>query len=114
MAEPQRGEVWFARLGPPAGRELAAERPVVIVKDDSADFSGLTIVVPLTSQLRRYQPRLTVIIPGGEGGLRQDSLALTYNVRALDMAKLSHRLGVLSNARLAEIGDSLAAVLGLA
>ena len=113
MAEPQRGEVWFAHLGPPAGRELAAERPVVILKNDDADFHGVTIVVPFTSQLRRYRPRITVRVPAGEGGLREHSLALSYNVRALDIAKLSHRLGRLHDERLTEIEDSLSFVLGL-
>ena len=103
MAEPLRGEVWLADLGQPTGRETATPRPVVVVKEDAANTPNLTIIVPLTSQLQRRQ-----------AGLRQDSLALCYNVRVLDTAKLSHRLVVLSNARVEEIGDSLAAVLGLA
>ena len=114
MAEPLRGEVWFADLGQPTGRETAMPRPVVVVKEDAANTPNLTIIVPLTSQLQRRQASITVDIPAGEAGLRQDSLALCYNVRVLDTAKLSHRLGVLSNARLEEIGDSLSIVLGLA
>ena len=114
MAEPQRGEVWFADLGEPTGREIAMQRPVVIVKEDAAHTPNLTIIVPLTSQLQRSQSSMTVAIPAGEAGLRQDSVALCYNVRALDTAKLSHQLGMLSSARLGEIGDSLATVLGLA
>lgn len=113
MAEPQRGEVWFAHLGPPVGHEVAASRPVVIVKTDETTTPGVTIVVPLTAQLRRRHPRTTVVIPAGEAGLRQDSLALCYNIRVLDTAKLAYRMGGLPTARLEEIGDRLAFLLGL-
>lgn len=57
--------------------------------------------------------RLTVDIPAGEAGLRQDSLALCYNIRVLDTAKLVYRMGGLPSARLEEIGDRLAFLLGL-
>ncbi|MCY4582268.1 MAG: type II toxin-antitoxin system PemK/MazF family toxin [Chloroflexi bacterium] len=113
MAEPLRGEIWFADLGRPTGREVAMERPVVIVKADAANARNLTIVVPLTSQLQRRQPAVTVDIPAGEGGLQRDSLALCYNIRALDTARLSHRMGRVDGARLAEIEDSLSFTLGL-
>ncbi|MDE2838010.1 MAG: type II toxin-antitoxin system PemK/MazF family toxin [Chloroflexota bacterium] len=113
MAEPLRGEVWFADLGQPTGREMAMQRPVVIVKEDAANAPNLTIVVPLTSQPQRRQPAVTVDVPAGEGGLRQDSVALCYNIRVLDTAKLSHRMGQVNDARLAEIADSLSFVLGL-
>ena len=113
MAEPQRGEVWFADLGKPTGRELAMERPVVVIKGDDAAAPNLTIVVPLTTQVRRREPSVTVDIPAGEAGLRQDSLALCYNIRVLDTAKLAYRMGGLPSARLEEIGDRLAFLLGL-
>ena len=113
MAEPQRGEVWFADLGPPVGHELAASRPVVVVKTDETVMPGVTIVVPFTSQLRRMNPRTTVAVPAGEAGLRQDSLALCYNIRVLDTAKLAYRMGALRDSRLQEIADRLTFLLGL-
>ncbi len=113
MAEPQRGEVWFADLGKPTGREVAMQRPVVIVKGDGAEALNLTIVVPLTTQLRRREPSVTVDIPAGEAGLRQDSLALCYNIRVLDPAKLAYRMGALRDSRLQEIADRLTFLLGL-
>ena len=113
MAEPLRGEVWFADLGQPTGRQMAMQRPVILVKDDAANAPNLTVVVPLTSQLQRRQLSVTVDIPAGEAGLRQDSLALCYNIRVLDTAKLSHRMGRVEDARLAKIADSLSFILGL-
>ena len=62
------------------------ERPVVVIKGDDAAAPNLTIVVPLTTQVRRREPSVTVDIPAGEAGLRQDSLALCYNIRVLDTA----------------------------
>ena len=89
------------------------DRPVVVIKEDDATAPNLTVVVPLTTQIHRREPSVTVDIPAGEAGLRQDSLALCYNIRALDTAKLVHRMGSLPDARLEEIGDRLTFLLGL-
>ncbi len=114
MAGALRGEVWLADLGPPAGRELAMARPVVIVKADRVDTQNLTIVVPLTSQLRFRNPPLTVDIPMREGGLGRDSLALCHNIRVLDIEKLSRRIGILGLPYLDRIERGLAILLGFA
>lgn len=113
MADPKRGEVWFADLGEPTGRELAYERPVVIVMSDEIPIKGITVVVPLTSRLRRSRVPLAVEIPAGEAGLRENSVALCHNVHALDTAKLRRKVGDLGQPLLARIERRLSELLSL-
>ena len=83
----------LANLVEPTGRELAYERPVIIVMSDGIPIKGVTVVVPLTAQLRRSQMPLAVEFPAGEAGLRENSVALCHNVHALDAAKLRRKVG---------------------
>lgn len=113
MADPKRGEVWVANLDEPTGRELAYERPVIIVMSDRIPIKGVTVVVPLTAQLRRSQMPLAVEIPAGEAGLRENSVALCHNVHALDAAKLRRKIGDLDPFYLARIERRLSELLSL-
>ena len=112
--QPRRGEIWLADLGPPTGRALALRHPVVVVKSNDVPIAGLTIVVPVTSQLRHRRRALTVEIPAFEGGLERDSLALCHNIQVLDTTRLVHRIGDLSPLYLSRIELRLIQLLGLA
>lgn len=58
------------------GLEQAGIRPVVIVQRDNLErFTRTVVGIPLTSNLRRAQVPGTTVIPAGEGGLAQDSVA---------------------------------------
>lgn len=52
-------------------------------------------MVPLTTNVTRLSPS-HVLIPRGEGGLTEDSKALTEQIRAMDKQRLIIRIGVLS------------------
>lgn len=110
---PERGEVWFANLGPITGREQALERPVIIVKADWIHLARLTIVVPVTSNLKRRRSGLTVNLPAGEAGLTEDSLALCHDLRVLDLQKLGHLMGELSIESLSSVETAMISILDL-
>ena len=57
--------------------------------------SQLVIVVPLTTNVTRLSPS-HVLLPRGEGGLAEDSKALTEQIRAMDKQRLTARSGALS------------------
>ena len=91
-----RGDVFWANLDPTIGVEIKKARPVVVVSNNVINQrSQLTIVVPLTSNVDRLSPS-HVLIPRGEGGLDQDSKALTEQIRAMDKQRLTSKIGVLS------------------
>jgi mRNA interferase MazF len=91
------GEIQLADLNPSRGSEQAGIRPVIIVQRENLHrFTRTVVVIPLTSNLRRAQIPGTILIPAGEGGLTQDSVALCYQIVVLDRERLQHHLGNLS------------------
>jgi mRNA interferase MazF len=93
----KRGDVFWANLDPTVGVEIKKTRPVVVVSNNVINqHSQLVIVVPLTTNITRLSPS-HVLIPAGEGGLSQDSKAVTEQIRAMDKRRLASRVGLLSN-----------------
>jgi mRNA interferase MazF len=110
----RRGEVWRADLSPTRGTEQSGVRPVLVVQTDRANpHSPHTIIVPFTTRLRHKLLPSHVLVPAGEGGLTQDSVALCEQVRVIDQGRLMGRLGNLSSQRMQEMGDALKAILEL-
>ena len=109
-----RGEVWRADGAPTRGTEQSGVRPILIVQTDHANLhSPHTIIVPFTMRIRHKLSPSHVLIPAGEGGLTQDSVALCEQIRVLDLGRLMVRLGNLSPQRMQEISDALRTILEL-
>jgi mRNA interferase MazF len=107
-----RGEVWRADLAPTRGTEQSGARPVLIVQTDRANpHSPHTIIVPFTTRIRQKLLPSHVLIPAGEGGLTQDSVALCEQIRVIDLSRLMTRLGTLSTQRMQEIADAMKTIL---
>ena len=109
-----RGEVRRADLSPTRGTEQSGVRPILIVQTDRANpHSPHTIVVPFTTRIRHKLLPSHALIPAGEGGLTQGSVALCEQMRVIDTSRLMVRLGNLSPQRMQEIADALRAILEL-
>ncbi|HXP92996.1 MAG TPA: type II toxin-antitoxin system PemK/MazF family toxin [Candidatus Binatia bacterium] len=114
MDSPARSEVWIVSLDPTVGSEQRKTRPCVVVQRDAANrASPTTIIVPLTDARGRTGDLLRPFVPGGEGGLSKDSLALCNQVRTVDRARLRARLGVLAQRHMSEIDRGLRAIMDL-
>jgi mRNA interferase MazF len=111
---PKRGEVWLVDLGIPKGYEQAGERPAVVIQTDDLSRLSTVIVIPLTTAHHETSQRGTVILPVVKGTLEKKSVALCYQIRALDKYRLKKRLGELPSNTLLEIETTTAYVLGLA
>lgn len=110
----QKGEIFMADLNPVVGSEQAGFRPVVIVQNSILNrVSRTVVVIPFTTNLKRAELPSGVLVNAGEGGLRQDSVALCSQIRVLDKSRLKNRLGTLSDDWLAKIEDTLAFVLDM-
>jgi mRNA interferase MazF len=84
-----RGDIYLADLNPSRGSEQAGIRPVIIVQHNNIDrFTSTVVVIPLTSNLRRAQIPRTMVIPAGQGGLNQESVALCYQIVVIDRQRL--------------------------
>ena len=90
----ERGEIWWAELGEPAGAEPGYRRPLLIVQTDAFNRSriGTTIAVVLTSNLRLADAPGNVLLPSDASGLPKDSVANVSQVVTLAKAQLSERV----------------------
>jgi mRNA interferase MazF len=79
---------------------------------DKGDFSFLKKSL-VTTNLRRAQVPGTTLVPAGEGGLTQDSVALCYQIVVLDQQRLIHKLGTLSPTYLLALEQALKYTLNL-
>ncbi len=109
----KRGEVWLADLNPTRGSEQGGTRPVIIFQNDIVSrFSTTVITIPLTTNLRRASLPTCLLIPSGDGGLAQDSVALCYQLRFLDRTRLQRKLGELTPETLINLEGIVLLTLG--
>jgi len=109
------GEVYRARLEPVEGSEQGKTRPVVVLQNpDLGRFTSTAMCIPLTTNLNRLGLPGTCIIPKGEGGLDQESVALAFQMRALDGSRLGKRFGKVSTKTLEALADAALNALGIA
>jgi mRNA interferase MazF len=112
----RRGEVYFVDLNPTSGREQAGRRPVLVVSNDTLNARPLVVaVVPGTSG-----HHVPADYPGnvrgaaGEANLPQETIFMTFQIRALDPNRFSGRpVGQLGAQRMTEVDEALAWSLGL-
>lgn len=103
-----KSEIFLADLGATSGSEQAGDRPVIIFQNDTISrYSRTTVIIPLTTNLRRAQIPGCVLLKKGEGGLLQDSVALCFQIRVLDNARLKQKIGILSPAYTKKIEEAL-------
>jgi mRNA interferase MazF len=109
MVEPRRGDVWWVRLDPTLGSEIAKTRPCVIVSGNVFNRLRRTVVViPLSTS---PQPGAPVLVP-----VRCDDrkvVAVTDQIRAITKQRLDRRLGELSAEDLQAVEQGIREVLEL-
>lgn len=113
----KRGEVHWADLTPRSGSEQTGRRPVIVISHDG--FNQIPgwksiIVAPIsTSASQSKRGPTVVVIPAGAGGLPRESLAVCHQVRSLDRAKLTKRIGTLPAEVLRQVELGLKAAMDL-
>lgn len=111
----QRGEVYLLDFSPASGHEMTGPHPCVIVQNDIGNqFSSLSIVVAVTSNLRVASLPIGVRISAGVGGLRKESVIHCGHVYTVDKKRLAQKLGELPADMMQQVDRALALSLGLA
>ena len=109
-----RGDIYLADLNPSRGSEQAGISTVILVQRQNLErFTRTVVVIPVTTNLRRAQVPGTMLIPAGEGGLSQESVALCYQIVVIDKQRLQRQLGTLSAIYLQRLGEALRYTLDL-
>ena len=112
-----RGDVVWVELPRPvsAGREQFGVRPAIILQDES-QFSRLptVVVVPITGQKSALRfPSTLLIQPSTSNGLPSESVVLTFQVRAIDRARIKQVIGALNPQDLAGVTQQVRRLLRL-
>jgi mRNA interferase MazF len=103
-----RGEIFLANLNPSRGSEQSGIRPVIVIQRNTiGKFTRTALVVPLSSNTRRSNIPGTILIPAGESGLIQDSVALCYQTVVLDQERFIRKLGDLPQLHLEMLRQAL-------
>jgi len=105
----RRGEVWWVRLDPTFGSEIAKTKHCVIISATVGNDRRRTVVViPLSSSPQVRPPLLVAVRCGG-----RDAAAVIDQIRAVSKERLESRIGELSPAHLNDLEDALKDVLDL-
>ena len=105
-----RGDVWLVNLDPTIGQEIKKTRPAVVVSSNSIGKLPLKIIVPITDWKPPYAnyPWMVYLEPDQQNGLPKKSGADTFQVRSVDQARLTRKLGQLPEPVMEEIAAGIA------
>lgn len=102
----KRGEVWWADLGPPAGRRLV----LLLSRDEAYSVRALVIVAVLTTRIRGI-PSEVPLGPGDD--LPRACVANLDTITPIAKASLNERLTSLSAEKLKTVEVAIHFALGL-
>jgi mRNA interferase MazF len=110
----KRSEVWRVTLPYVPGHIQAGIRPAVIVQEDQATALLPTVlIVPFTSTKNATRfPGTVLVRPDGQNGLTVPSVALVFQLAAIDRSKCLQLLGVLDPVTLDQIFAELDKLTG--
>jgi mRNA interferase MazF len=112
MTTCKRGEVWMVDFNPGRGSEQKGNRPALIIQNDVGNqYASTTIVAAITTTIKKYP--VTVLIPGGKGGLKEYSMVNLAQLLTVDKKRLTKKLGYLSEERMAEVDEAIRISLGI-
>ncbi len=97
----QKGEVWNVEIPATNGYEQIGSRPAIVLSNGEA---GIVVIVSFTSKMQSLKYRYTVeIIASKQNGLKATSVALVFQLRAIDSKRLKEKIGTLDNKTMEEI-----------
>jgi mRNA interferase MazF len=86
----KHGEIWLVDLSDAKGHEQRGARPALIM----GSANGLIVVIPFTTTLSTVRFSHTYSIPPtSHNGLSGESVALVFQIVALDRKRFIHKLG---------------------
>jgi mRNA interferase MazF len=101
----KKGEIWLVNIPSSRGHEQHGSRPIIITSNPEANIIA---IIPLTTNLSYSRFDHTIKInPSHCNGLNEKSLALIFQVRAIDKNKLIKNIGIIENLTLEAINKKL-------
>jgi mRNA interferase MazF len=109
------GDIYTIEIPSTNGHEQAGKRPAIIVQAPQFEKQLSTVlIVPLTSQLAAQAfPGTFLIQPDAANGLTVPSVALGFQLRAIDKRRLRQKIGKLSASLLAQLQQHIKTLMQL-
>lgn len=108
-----RGDIFYCELENALGSEQQCRRPVLILQNDLLNHSSPTAVVaPITSIIKHPFLQAHCILPINRP-LREHSMVLAEQLRAIDRQRLGAYIGRLQPNELRNVEQALCFTLGL-
>jgi len=109
----QEGDIYLVEIPLIGGHEQAGLRPAIIVQATDIEKLPTVLIVPLTSKLKAADFPFTFIIePDKVNNLDVASVALVFQLRAIDKKRLKNKLGKIEEAKLRLLKENLKEIMG--
>jgi len=108
------GDIHWVDLPSEGGREQRGRRPAVVLQEEEyASSLPVVLVVPRTTARGAMRfPGTVLIPPTAENGLRHTSVALAFQLRAIDRRRILERLGNLGSTKTRDVFEELDRLTG--
>lgn len=107
----KKGEIWLVDLPATNGSEQSGLRPVLVLSHVEVT---VVIILPFTANVSALRfPHTVEIQPSPANGLTAASIALVFQIRAIDRKRLQRKIGDLSPESLTAIDQMLRHMLAL-
>lgn len=106
---PKRGEIYWVKLDPTTGTEIAKTRPALIVSNNAGnEVSKRIIVAPITSSISKIFPfEVPIIIKDKKGKILLDQ------IRTIDKIRLGAKISNCEKDTMNAVDEALKIVLSL-
>ncbi len=107
----KKGEIWLVKIPKSNGHEQSGLRPVIVLSSVEAN---VVFILPFTSNLTALRFIHTVeILPSVTNGLSTASVALVFQLRAIDSKRLIRKIGDLETDTMAQVNEMIKKLLTL-
>lgn len=105
------GEIFWVEFPARGGRAEAGRRPAIVVQKDKT--LPTVLLIPLTTQQDALRFAGTILIePDKQNNLRQPSVALVFQLTAVDKKFIKDKLGAISDYKMNEIWTAFDELIG--
>ena len=106
----KKGEIWLVEFPISNGHEQTGTRPVIII----AEMPPIAVIIPFTSNIQALRfPYTKEVKPTKTNGLGAVSIALVFQIRAIDIKRFKKKIGELEDSIMMQIDDMLKKFLDL-
>ena len=108
-------EIWIADLNPQIGTEPGETRPVLVVQTNLLNQipHPLTIVCPITTNVKKDSEILRVHLKRGTSNLMRDCDILIDQIRAIDIKRLIKKIGDLPSNLVELVNENIKIIIDL-